>query len=204
MPRKKLSVAWMVWCCGRRDVGICWGWFLTQSYSVTLYGKLLVTMVCMQSSILWWGIYKKCFLQIFWMLHLESFYYSPQSANQDQKKSEQLAHIHGCKVLTAFLPRTYPPTPTKKKTTQVIWTHALGRFCLLLCLYLHNLLTYLLTPWSRVLLEKLTSSQLAKKFPPFYWTRKFITAFTSACHLSLSWTWSIQSIPHNPLPENPA
>jgi hypothetical protein len=48
------------------------------------------------------------------------------------------------------------------------------------------LLTYLLTPWSRVLLEKLTGSQLVKKFPAFYGTREFITAFTSARHLSLS------------------
>ena len=30
---------------------------------------------------------------------------------------------------------------------------------------------YLLTPWSRVLLEKLTCSQLAKQFPAFYGTR---------------------------------
>jgi hypothetical protein len=30
--------------------------------------------------------------------------------------------------------------------------------------------TYLLTPWSRVLLEKLTGLQLAKKFPSFYGT----------------------------------
>jgi len=28
--------------------------------------------------------------------------------------------------------------------------------------------TYLLIPWGRVLLEKLTSSQLVKKFPLFY------------------------------------
>jgi len=47
-------------------------------------------------------------------------------------------------------------------------------------------LTYLLTPWSRVLLEKLTGCQLVKKFPTFYGTRRFITAFTSARHLSLS------------------
>jgi len=48
-------------------------------------------------------------------------------------------------------------------------------------------LTYLfLTPWSRVLLEKLTGSQLVKKFPVFYGARSFITAFTSASHLSLS------------------
>ena len=59
------------------------------------------------------------------------------------------------------------------------------------------LLTYLLTPFSRVLLEKLTSFQLVKKFPAFYGTRMFITAFTSARHLSLSWASSIQSIlPH--------
>jgi hypothetical protein len=47
-------------------------------------------------------------------------------------------------------------------------------------------LTYLLTPRSRVLLEKLTVLQLVKKFPAFYGTRRFITALTSARHLSLS------------------
>jgi len=50
---------------------------------------------------------------------------------------------------------------------------------------LHYLLTYLLTPWSTVL-EKLTGSQLVKKFPAFYGTRKFITAFTKARHVYLS------------------
>jgi len=57
--------------------------------------------------------------------------------------------------------------------------------------------TYLLTPWSRVLLEKLTGLQLVKKFPAFYGTWRFITALTSARHLSLSWASSIQSTnPH--------
>ena len=45
---------------------------------------------------------------------------------------------------------------------------------------------YLLTPCSRVLLEKITGLQLVKKFPAFYGTRMFIIAFTSARHLSLS------------------
>jgi len=58
--------------------------------------------------------------------------------------------------------------------------------------------------WSRVLLEKLTGSQLVKKFPAFYETWRFITAFTSARHLSLSWTRSIQSMPTHPLPEGPS
>jgi len=43
-----------------------------------------------------------------------------------------------------------------------------------------TLLTYLLTPWCRVLLEKLTGSQLVKKSPIFYGTRRFITIFTRA------------------------
>ena len=32
--------------------------------------------------------------------------------------------------------------------------------------------TYLLTPWCRVLLEKLTGLQLVKKFPAFLWNPK--------------------------------
>ena len=58
-------------------------------------------------------------------------------------------------------------------------------------------LTHLLTPWSRVLLKKLTGLQLVKKFPAFHGTRRFITALTSVRHLSLSWASPIQSIyPH--------
>ena len=46
----------------------------------------------------------------------------------------------------------------------------------------------LLTPWCRVLLEKLTGLQLVKKFPAFHGTRRFITALTSVRHLSLCQT----------------
>jgi hypothetical protein len=38
----------------------------------------------------------------------------------------------------------------------------------------------------RVLLKKLTGSQLVKKFPTFYGNRMFITSFTSVRQLSLS------------------
>ena len=48
------------------------------------------------------------------------------------------------------------------------------------------LLSYLLTPWSRVLLEKLSGPQLVKKFRAFDGTKMFITAFTRARCLSLS------------------
>jgi len=59
------------------------------------------------------------------------------------------------------------------------------------------LLTYLLTPRWRILLEKLTGLQLVKKFPAFHGTRRFITALTSVRCLSLSWASPIQSTyPH--------
>ena len=58
----------------------------------------------------------------------------------------------------------------------------------------HGTPPYFLTPWCRVLLEKLTRLQLVKKFPAFHGTQKFITALTSVRHLSLSWASPIQSI----------
>jgi len=60
-------------------------------------------------------------------------------------------------------------------------------------------LTYLLTyskeqspSWEA---NRFSASQ---EIPAFYGTRMFITAFTSARHLSLSWASSIQSIPPHP------
>ena len=64
---------------------------------------------------------------------------------------------------------------------------------------LTSFLTYLLTPWCRVLLQKLTGLQLVKKFPAFHRTRRFITALTSVRHLSLSWASPIQSIYPHPI-----
>ena len=57
--------------------------------------------------------------------------------------------------------------------------------------------TYLLTPWCRIFLEKLTGLQLVKKFSAFHGTRRFITALTSVRYLSLSWASPIQyKYPH--------
>ena len=67
--------------------------------------------------------------------------------------------------------------------------------CLIYVYLFIYLLTYLLTPWNRVLLEKITGFKLVKKLPTFYGNRRFITAFTSARHLSLSWARSIQTMP---------
>jgi len=78
---------------------------------------------------------------------------------------------------------TFCPTETKE-----FWANK--RVCFIFYFYL-------LTPWCRALLEKLTGLQLVNKFPAFYRTRRFITALTSVRHPSLSWTSPIQSTyPH--------
>jgi hypothetical protein len=64
-------------------------------------------------------------------------------------------------------------------------------------LYIYN--ANIATPWSRVLHVKLTVTQLIKKFPTFYGTRKFIAVFTWAHHWSLSWARWFQSTPSHPV-----
>jgi len=56
------------------------------------------------------------------------------------------------------------------------------------------LFTYLLTPRSR----EANRFSAGQEITAFYGTRRFITAFTSARHLSLSWARSIHSIPPHP------
>ena len=61
------------------------------------------------------------------------------------------------------------------------------------------LLTYLLTySMQQSSSWEANGFQLVKKFPAFYGTRRFITAFTSARQLSLSWGSSIQSMSPHP------
>ena len=89
----------------------------------------------------------------------------------------------------------------KNQSVNVAWgnNHCLFRNPYSLNYLLSYLLTYSLThsltPCSRVLLEKLTHSQLLKKSHTFYETWWFIIAFTSARHLPLCWARSIQSMP---------
>jgi hypothetical protein len=62
-------------------------------------------------------------------------------------------------------------------------------------------LTYLLTPWCRLLFEKLIVTQLVKKFPAFYGTRRFIIVFREARHWIVSWASWIHFAPSTCLPE---
>ena len=57
-----------------------------------------------------------------------------------------------------------------------------------------------LTVSIRPLLGKVIVSRLLKEFSVFYGARSFGTVLTGACHLSLSWSVSIQSIPSHSVP----
>ena len=60
------------------------------------------------------------------------------------------------------------------------------------------------TPWSSVLLEKLSSSQLVNIFPAFYEAQSFITAFTRPRHLPYPEPDQSSPCPLILLPEHPS
>lgn len=66
-----------------------------------------------------------------------------------------------------------------------------------------QLLTNLLNPWSRSIIKKLIVSQLAKHFPAFYETENFITAFTTAGQLLISWPILVQFMLSHPTSYKP-
>ena len=108
-------------------------------------------------------------------------------------------------LFTSFLPYLLPSLFTYFLPS--LFTYLFTSFLPYLLTYLFTsflpylltyLLPYLVTYSIGQILEKLTGFQPVKKFPAFYGTRKFITAFTIGRHLSLSWASSIQSVPPHP------
>ena len=104
------------------------------------------------------------------------------------------ASAHGKAYLHRYMLK-HPPTSHTHKTPPrefPAWNTSFERPMRICAISL----TYLLH--AAVLLDKLTGSQLVKKFPAFYGTRRFNTAFTNLRHLSLSWASSIRYIPPHP------
>jgi hypothetical protein len=77
----------------------------------------------------------------------------------------------------------WPPTPSSTMVNERVELYILSLWAFGAC----SGVPHLLTSRSTVHLKKLTGFQLAKKLPAFYWTRRFITAFTSTRHPSPSW-----------------
>jgi hypothetical protein len=84
--------------------------------------------------------------------------------------------------------RIYPKPTHTDATIQFSSNHPLKNKLAAFNFYINRMLTpiYLLTPWSRVLLEKLTDSAASQEIPRIFGTRRFLTVPTSARHLSLS------------------
>ena len=98
---------------------------------------------------------------------------------QDKHSKYKYTYYQNCHTIVKTPSHTHPHTTKQVKTATVQDT------------------LYLLTPWCRVLLEKLTGLQLVKKFPAFHGIRRFINSLTSVRQLSLSWASPIQFIyPH--------
>ena len=104
-----------------------------------------------------------------------------------------------------------PFTSLLQKPTQQLWVSRKSAECQFYFPHWCNLIssdishTYLttcmkchITPCYRIHPEKLTRLKHLKKFPAFYGTRSFVTAFTTALHLSRSSARSIQSMPSPP------
>jgi hypothetical protein len=65
--------------------------------------------------------------------------------------------------------------------------------------YIYIYMSYLLTPWCRILFEKLIVTQLSKNILLSYGTRRFNTAFTKARHWTLFWASRILFAPSKPI-----
>jgi hypothetical protein len=77
-------------------------------------------------------------------------------------------------------------------------TAGLG-FCLLYFLHFHTYETSFLTPWSRVLFEKLTFVNKLQAPPPSYGTGRWNIIFIKLFHSTLHWVTLIKSISSHPI-----
>ena len=117
------------------------------------------------------------------------------------------AFVPQCFISYFFSPQTSRTYSKSNKRFSLIQKANISQDCTPTCTCLITYFTYLLT--SLYFTYLLTYSMdhrsswesnrfSVKKFLTLYWSRRFITTFTSARHLSLSWASSIQSITPHP------
>jgi hypothetical protein len=110
-----------------------------------------------------------CWFSILWFLYYKtfsvSFFITLLSESISKFFSKQILSVLFLITMSGLLAETYLFVP-------------------------HNsivlLITYLLTPWCRILFEKPIVTQLVKNIPLSYGIRRFITVFTQARHWTLS------------------
>ena len=117
------------------------------------------------------------------------------SLHRTHKLNAQFGCLWSVRYNTRVISETTKRISVKMLLRKIHWmlSSLIWKLYKKISLTLNYLLTYLLTPWSRVLLEKLTGSAASQEIPRIFGTRRFLTVLTSACHLSLSWANSVQS-----------
>jgi hypothetical protein len=108
----------------------------------------------------------------------------------DRRRAESQQDVIECQMMFEDIQPVWPKKPLRNVLplfrfhchtfVYIENCHVIFTIIRLLTSFLPYLLTSLFTTWSKVLLEKLTDFQLVKKFPSFYGTRRFVTAFTRA------------------------
>jgi hypothetical protein len=97
----------------------------------------------------------------------------PEKINNNNNNSNTcFEHYLFIQSLYSFRPHHGPGLDSSSNRNEKYFLGDKGSRCVVLIA--------LLTPWSRVLLEKLTGFQVGKKFPTFYGNGRYITAFKSA------------------------
>jgi hypothetical protein len=105
-----------------------------------------------------------------------------RSSQNKTSRTEQTLAFSGSPHPRVLTPEPICPHLSYISTHAQKLSHKYCVFQRLLKYWLNNL-----TPWSRVLLEKLIVTHLSKKFPALNGTRMFITFFTKVRHWTLSW-----------------
>ena len=142
------------------------------STCVTLQSTFLIPKQHVSSVPSLWVLHSQCVFLPETQRHGKAFIFIPQQRGDSALKNRTAVNCPNCIAVSA--------SKTQNSTDR---TSTKSR----------DVLTYLLTPWCRVLPEQLPGLQLVKKFPAFHGTQRFITALTSVHHLSLSWASPIQS-----------
>ena len=109
------------------------------------------------------------------------------NANSNDTIGNRIRDLPAC---SAVPEPTAPPRASPEQSTVMKYPQTGG--CYSVFKVNNDLAKNKLTPWNKVLFEKLSGPQLVKNFPAFYGTRMSIVAYTSSRHLSVS---SARSIP---------
>ena len=111
----------------------------------------------------------------------------PKESIQHSEHGQSLkSRIISCNFIRPGIPSPWSQFILEIWGQKPIYTFGTYFKVIIIIIIIIIILNYLLTPWSRVLLEKLTGSAASQEIPRIFGTRRFLTVLTSARRLFLS------------------